>query len=99
MVERGLREPTVTKAWRDAGRLLIDRDKVPADEAERVLRWTIADEFWSKNVLSMPTFRKQYDRLKLQADGANVRPIRQAASGEQYRVEPIFQPGAIKERP
>lgn len=73
---RVTRPVRITKAWRDAARLLLDRDEVPFDDAVRVLDWSQRDEFWSTNVLSMPTFRKQYSRLELQERGA-----RQAGTG------------------
>lgn len=73
----GSRTPTIGKDWLDQARLLIDRDKRPLDEAHRLIDWCQQDSFWRSNVLSMPTFRKQYDRLRLQADrptGNSARP-------------------------
>lgn len=67
VVGNGAKEPTVTKAWRDEARLMLDKDGRPVDEAVEVMRWCQADSFWRSNILSMPTFRKQYDRLKLKA--------------------------------
>lgn len=52
--------------WRTAARLLIDRDRRPHAEALRLITWATTNHFWSTNVLSMPTFRKQYDKLRLQ---------------------------------
>lgn len=63
----GARRPVITKAWRDAARLLLDRDKAPLNQVTYVLDWCQRDEFWRVNVLSMPTFRKQYDRLAMKA--------------------------------
>lgn len=61
------RRPTITNTWRTEARLLLDKDRVPLGAAEETMRWALADPFWKSNVLSMPTFRKQYDRLRLRA--------------------------------
>lgn len=63
----GSKRPTITKAWLDAVRLMITRDGREADKIERCIRWCQDDEFWRANVLSMPTLRKQYDKLRLAA--------------------------------
>lgn len=62
------RRPTITAKWRTEARLLLDRDAVDLATAERVLRWALADPFWRSNVLSIPTFRKQFDRLRLASE-------------------------------
>jgi hypothetical protein len=69
------RAAEVTPKWRDSARLLLDRDRVPLAEAVMVLRWSQQDSFWRSNILSMPTFREKFDRLKLKAQ-----PV-QAAAG------------------
>ncbi len=63
----GSRRPTIGERWRDAARLMLDNDHRDHDEAERLIRWCQADEFWRSNVLSMPKFRERYDQLKLKA--------------------------------
>lgn len=63
----GSKPPTVTKAWRDSARLMLERDHRDPAEAERLIRWCQGDEFWRSNVLSMPKFRQRYDQLRLQA--------------------------------
>lgn len=65
--ENGETRPRITKGWRDAARLLIDRDGRTVDAALQVMEWTMQDEFWHTNILSMPTFRKQYATLRLKA--------------------------------
>lgn len=65
IVANGARRPSITKAWLDEARLLLDKDGQPFDEVVAVMRWCQNDSFWRSNILSMPTFRKQYDRLKL----------------------------------
>lgn len=61
------KRPTVTKAWLNAERLLLDRDERDYDSAERLIRWCQKDEFWRANIRSMPKFREQYGQLWLQA--------------------------------
>ncbi len=68
--ENGSRRPTITARWRDAARLLIDRDKRDPQQAHQVIDWCQADEFWRSNILSMPKFREKYDQLRL----ASLRP-------------------------
>lgn len=63
--ENGSKRPTIGKAWHDAARLLLDRDDRTEAQVEAIIRWSQADEFWRSNVLSMPTLRRQFDRLRL----------------------------------
>ena len=51
--------------WRDAARLLIDRDGRDPELVERVIRWSQADDFWRTNVLSMPKLREKFGQLVL----------------------------------
>lgn len=67
MIANGCRPPSITKAWRDAARLLLDRDGISPEEARAGILWCTQDSFWSSNILSMPTYRKQFDKLKLSA--------------------------------
>lgn len=57
----------ITKRWRTDARLLLDRDGRDVDEAHRLIDWCQRDTFWQTNILSMPTFRRQYDKLRLRA--------------------------------
>lgn len=63
----GGKRPNVTKGWRDAARLLLDRDGRDQAEAESLIDWCQRDEFWRANILSLPTLREKYDTLRLQA--------------------------------
>lgn len=67
----GSKRPTVTKAWRDAARLLIDKDEHSEESILRAIDWCQGNEFWRSNILSMPKLREQYDRLRLQAQRGN----------------------------
>jgi hypothetical protein len=47
---------------------MLDLDKREPSKVENLIRWSQSEEsFWRKNVLSMPTFRKQYDKIRLEA--------------------------------
>lgn len=63
----GARRPAVTKRWKDAARLLLDKDGYTVEQVEWIARWATSHEFWRANVLSMPTLREKFDQLKLQA--------------------------------
>lgn len=67
MVKNGCKSPKIDKSWRTAARLLLDRDGRDLDKALHLIDWCQQDEFWRANVRSMPTFRKQYDALRLKA--------------------------------
>lgn len=66
----GSKRPAITEQWRASARLLLDRDEKPLAEALRLVAWCQDDDFWRTNILSMPTFRKQYDKLRLKAGSA-----------------------------
>lgn len=70
----GSKRPTVGKGWRDAARLMLDRDGRTEEQVRRAIDWSQDDEFWRSNILSMPKLREKYDQLRLQAqrDGSNV---------------------------
>lgn len=86
IIRNGSRQPTITQEWRDEARRLIDRDKRPVEEIRDVIRWCQRHPFWRKNVLSMPKFREQYDRLRLgwKDDPDNINRGAAAAS-QPYR--------------
>lgn len=63
----GSNRPAITKAWRDAARLLLDKDKRQEAHAAWLIDWCQADDFWMANVMSMPKFREKYDQLLLKS--------------------------------
>jgi len=63
----GSRRPAVTQRWRDAARLMLDNDRRTEQQIRAAIDWCQDDEFWRRNVMSMPKLREQYDRLRLQA--------------------------------
>lgn len=57
------RRPSITEQWRTSARLLLDTDNRPLPVVLEVIAWVTKDQFWSGNILSVPTLRKQFDRL------------------------------------
>lgn len=62
--------PTVGVKWLDAARLMLDNDGRTEAQAHAAIDWCQDDEFWRSVVLSMPTLRKKYQQLRLQATRA-----------------------------
>lgn len=56
---------TVNKAWRDAARLMLDNDGRTPAQVKAIIDFALGDDFWRGNVHSMPTVRKQFDKLRL----------------------------------
>ena len=73
MVERvtanGVKAPTITKAWRNSARLLIDNDGHTVEQIIWLIDWATADEFWKSNILSVPKLREKFDQLRIKATG------------------------------
>jgi hypothetical protein len=63
----GAKRPAVTGKWRDAARLMLDKDGRTEHEIHGAIDWCQDDEFWRSNILSLPKLREQYERLRLQA--------------------------------
>lgn len=67
IVRNGSKNPTVGQTWRKAARLMLDADGRELAKALALIDWCQQDSFWRSNIESMPTFRRQYDKLRLQA--------------------------------
>ena len=78
IVANGNRAPAVTGKWRDAARLLLDKDGITEEQAHAAIDWSQDSEFWRANILSMPKLREKYDTLRQQAR----RTPRQASGNE-----------------
>lgn len=85
IVENGSRRPNISKGWRDAARLLLDKDGVSEAEAHRLIDWCQADGFWRSNILSLPKFREQFDKIRLQAN----RPAPQSRFGRPSMTDNV----------
>lgn len=78
----GSKRPTVTNTWRvECDRLIRLDGKTPA-KIEACIRWCQQDPFWRANILSMPTLRKQYERLRLNAQRPPVAQNGRRAKGQ-----------------
>lgn len=82
----GARRPQITKRWRDAARLLLDRDGYTVEQVEWIARWATAHEFWRANILSMPTLRERFDQLKLQATANGSRTTGRRSPAEDAQA-------------
>lgn len=67
----GSKRPEITKRWRSAARLMLDRDGRTEQQITAAIDWCQGNEFWRANILSMPKLREKYDQLRLQATRAN----------------------------
>ena len=61
------RRPRITKRWRDAARLMIDRDQRPTDQIHAAIDWVAQSDFWAANILGIPKLRDKWDTIYLQA--------------------------------
>ena len=61
------RRPRITKRWRDAARLMIDRDQHPVDQIHAAIDWVAESDFWAANILGLPKLREKWDTIYLQA--------------------------------
>lgn len=67
MIHNEVKEPTVGKLWKQQARLMLDKDGRDLSKALNLIDWCQQHKFWKSNVLSMASFRDEYDRLALQA--------------------------------
>jgi hypothetical protein len=97
--ENGSKRPNITQAWRDAARLLMDKDGRTEEQVTKAIDWCQGDEFWRSNVLSMPTLRKQFDRLRLaaQRQTSNVVAIRPKQAAHEELFAEAFERARARE--
>lgn len=62
--------PRSLARWALEADRMVRIDGREPEEAARLIEWCQQDPFWCANILSMSTFRRQYDRLKRQAQRA-----------------------------
>jgi hypothetical protein len=67
IIANGCKPPTITKAWLDAARRLVEIDGRSEEQVMACIEWATGHEFWKANILSMPKLRQRYDQLRLQA--------------------------------
>ncbi|TFC78159.1 hypothetical protein E3O45_05970 [Cryobacterium sp. TMS1-20-1] len=94
IVGNGSKRPMITEGWKTSARLMLVNDGRELGAAEYIMRWCQEDDFWLKNILSMPTFRKRYDQLRLAADvptdyDGNFQPQESVPAQLSLAAEPI----------
>jgi hypothetical protein len=74
------------KNWAKHAELMLRIDHRSVADAMALLEWSQKDPFWSSNVLSMETFRKQYDKLTMkQKQGGN------GIHGNESRLQTVIR--------
>ncbi|MEV5944645.1 hypothetical protein [Streptomyces sp. NPDC051994] len=73
----GSKRPRITTKWRDATRLLLDRDGITVEQAKTAIDWAHDSDFWQAHILTPMKLREKYDQLRRQAQ-AEARKIRPA---------------------
>ncbi|MBB4711155.1 DNA-binding HxlR family transcriptional regulator [Streptomyces luteogriseus] len=63
----GSKRPTVTAQWRNAARLMLDKDGITPEQAIAAINWAHADGFWQAVILTPMKLREKYDQLRRQA--------------------------------
>lgn len=99
IIANGVKPPVISKQWRTEARLLLDRDGRDHAITLRLIDWATAHSFWKANILSMPTFRRQYDRLLLLARSEQQQ--RQQARGGQLSTADrrVIEAERLKDNP
>lgn len=96
----GSKRPDITKKWRDAARLLLDKDGRSVEQVIACIDWCQSSTFWRPNILSMPKLREKYDQLRLQAAADRERagnavarrgPVRSATSERVGMVDEAYE--------
>ena len=67
MVSNGVKRPTISGKWVGDIDKLIRIDEKTVEQVEAAIRWSQADSFWSSNIHSPAALRKQYEKMRLQA--------------------------------
>ena len=67
MVSNGVKRPTVSGKWISDIDKLIRIDEKTVEQIEAAIRWSQSDSFWSSNIHSPAALRKQYEKMRLQA--------------------------------
>lgn len=80
------RRPRITKRWRDAARLMIDRDQRPTDQIHAAIDWVAQSDFWAANILGLPKLREKWDTIYLQARREKHAQSPRVTRAEEFRV-------------
>ena len=80
------RRPRITKRWRDAARLMIDRDQRPTDQIHAAIDWVAQSDFWAANILGLPKLREKWDTIYLQARREKHAQSTRVTRAEEFRA-------------
>ena len=80
------RRPRITKRWRDAARLMIDRDQRPTDQIHAAIDWVAQSDFWAANILGLPKLREKWDTIYLQARREKHAQSPRVTRAEEFRA-------------
>ena len=80
------RRPRITKRWRDAARLMIDRDQRPTDHIHAAIDWVAQSDFWAANILGLPKLREKWDTIYLQARREKHAQSPRVTRAEEFRA-------------
>ena len=80
------RRPRITKRWRDAARLMIDRDQRPTDQIHASIEWVAQSDFWAANILGLPKLREKWDTIYLQARREKHAQSPRVTRAEEFRA-------------
>lgn len=80
------RRPRITKRWRDAARLMIDRDQRPTDQIHAAIDWVAQSDFWAANILGLPKLREKWDTIYLQARREKHAQRPRVTRAEEFRA-------------
>ncbi len=75
------KSPKSLDKWAVDVRLMVESDKRDLISIEKLINWCQSDSFWRTNILSMATFRKQFDMLEMKM---NSNANRQNFSQNKY---------------
>jgi hypothetical protein len=82
----GVKRPDpAQKRWRDAARLMIDRDGLDPKHIEWMIRWTQAEQFWKTVILSMPKLREKWAQVWLKAKAEHEKRDGKLQTSDQLR--------------
>lgn len=74
--------------WVDDARLMMENDKRTIEEIKEVFEFLKIDAFWSGNVLSIKTLRKQFEKLLIKSrNGNNKTSVKNRIDGINEAVD------------
>lgn len=88
-----MKSPTISKRWFDEAERMLRIDKRGRDEIRETIEWIFTDpagSFWISNCQSIPTFRRQYDKIRAQMAYRPAAASRRSSSVQQH--SPVAPP-------